>query len=63
LQVASTKLNADLAHSLRTIRLSGVTYNLYTWSLPQLGQVPFNFFWWLKSVTYILNLNVLDDAY
>ncbi|XP_027932302.1 probable apyrase 6 isoform X4 [Vigna unguiculata] len=38
LQVASTKLNADLAHSLRTIRLSGVTYNLYTWSLPQLGQ-------------------------
>ncbi|XP_027932299.1 probable apyrase 6 isoform X2 [Vigna unguiculata] len=37
LQVASTKLNADLAHSLRTIRLSGVTYNLYTWSLPQLA--------------------------
>ncbi|XP_068494625.1 probable apyrase 6 isoform X1 [Phaseolus vulgaris] len=38
LQVTSAKLNKDLAHSLRTIRLSGVTYNLYTWSLPQLGQ-------------------------
>nr|XP_007146159.1 hypothetical protein PHAVU_006G017300g [Phaseolus vulgaris]ESW18153.1 hypothetical protein PHAVU_006G017300g [Phaseolus vulgaris] len=44
LQVTSAKLNKDLAHSLRTIRLSGVTYNLYTWSLPQLGQVPFSFF-------------------
>ncbi|KAK7401215.1 hypothetical protein VNO78_12538 [Psophocarpus tetragonolobus] len=38
LQVTSARLNADLAHSLRTIRLSGVTYNLNTWSWPQLGQ-------------------------
>ncbi|CAJ1964894.1 unnamed protein product [Sphenostylis stenocarpa] len=38
LQVTSAKLNSDLGQSSRTIRLSGVTYNLYTWSLPQLGQ-------------------------
>ncbi|KAH1215162.1 putative apyrase 6 [Glycine max] len=37
LQVTSAKLNADLAQSLRTIRLSGVTYNLYTQSWPQLA--------------------------
>ncbi|RZB42545.1 putative apyrase 6 [Glycine soja] len=38
LQVTSAKLNADIAQSLHTIRLSGVMYNLYTRSLPQLGQ-------------------------
>ncbi|TKY50019.1 apyrase 6 [Spatholobus suberectus] len=38
LQVTSAKLNADLAQSLRTIRFSGVTYNLYTRSWSQLGQ-------------------------
>ncbi|XP_027344744.1 probable apyrase 6 [Abrus precatorius] len=38
LQVTSAKLNAELVQSSRTIRLSGVKYNLYTRSWPQLGQ-------------------------
>ncbi|KAK7306727.1 hypothetical protein VNO77_44683 [Canavalia gladiata] len=38
LQVTSAKLNAELIQSSRTIRLSGITYNLYTRSWPQLGQ-------------------------
>nr|KYP44319.1 Apyrase [Cajanus cajan] len=37
--VTSANFNADLTHTSRTIRLSGVTYNLHTWNWPQLGQI------------------------